>query len=60
MVDDWIMVRSVKRTRQLDTPSGGGGAGWFGNMDPEARGFVENCGWDGVVGEFEGILEGVV
>jgi hypothetical protein len=22
-------------------------------MDPEARGFVEKCGWGGVVGEFE-------
>jgi len=25
-----------------------------------ARGFVENYGWDDVVGEFEGILEEVV
>lgn len=25
----------------------------------KARGFVENCGWDDVVDEFEGILEGV-
>ena len=26
---------------------------------PAAQGFVENCGWDDVVGEFEGILEDV-
>jgi hypothetical protein len=25
------------------------------SVDPEARGFVEDCGWDGVVDEFVGL-----
>jgi len=44
MVDDRIMVRSAKRTRQLDTPSGGGGAGRFRNMEPRRGGLLRDVG----------------
>jgi len=55
MVDDWMMVGSDERTRQLDDPSVGGRAvrvdqGWAGfGICIEGAGFAEKCGWDGVV-----------
>jgi hypothetical protein len=67
MVDDWMVVGSDEQTRQLNDPSGGGRAvrveliegGVISEYGPGGAGFVEKCGWDGVVDEFEGTQEDV-
>lgn len=59
MVDDWMMVGSDEQNRQLDDPSGGGRVveliedGLVSEYGPGGAGFVENCGWEGVVDGFE-------
>ena len=53
------------RTRQLNDTSGGGRAveliegGTIEEYGSKVRGFVEEYGWDGVVDEFERVLEEV-
>ena len=50
-----LIIQRMLCGRRFGLIEGGG----LSEHGPAARGFVGMCGWDDVVGEFEGILEEV-